>query len=341
MSRLCSSGGYLRLLTSAWRLVLSATGGTTTCVMAFQTSKNNLFNTRHRIQEITVQPATSERATRLKLFVDGRNVHELSTIKPGQTLRWDMQTFPCDVHSGSVIGLKLIEKHYMSPDREVLVEYAVSETVNQTSIIKDAGVFPSGLSTLGLVSRRPKTARTTKSLAVAVKFTNLSQIESNHSATFIEAAKMAGEAQGPLDKLGNYRGVLKTILSFGAAVAELYPTARLVIGVFTTAWEYLEKLQEQHEDLQRLIDGLTQMQPFINSVRDRAKEAALDRVVLGLLQLIEDTSNYIINSMNQTNAGRIMQGLGETIVSDCVSELLQKFGDLKEQFDRGVNITLI
>lgn len=45
------------------------------------------------------------------------------------------------------------------------------------------------------------------------------------------------------------------------------------------------------------------MQPFIDSVKGRATEAALEHVIISLLLLIEDTSNYIINSMNRTSTG--------------------------------------
>ncbi|KAF8594663.1 hypothetical protein BDV93DRAFT_159998, partial [Ceratobasidium sp. AG-I] len=308
--------------------------------MAFQTSENTSINIRHRIQEITIQPITSERSAKLEILVDGRSVHKLSTIEPGKDLHWEMQTYPCDVHPGSTIGLRLIEKHQLSPNREVLVEYRISDVANQTSITKDAGTFPSGLSALGLISKKPTTA-SVKPLTVTVKFMNLSQITTSYSDTFIRATKLIEETQGPLNRLGNFREVLKTIVDFGAVVAELHPTAKLVVGLCTMAWEHLEKIQEQHEDLQRLIDGLKQMQPFIDSVKNYAKEAVLKPIILALLLLIEDASNYIINSMHQTSAGQKTRGLSDTRNSYRTSELLQQFGDLKEQFDRGIGVQVL
>ncbi|KAF8605751.1 hypothetical protein BDV93DRAFT_543347, partial [Ceratobasidium sp. AG-I] len=326
--------------------------------MAFQTHGNTPPNIRHRIQgmhEITIQPTTSERQTKLEVLVDGRSVHKLSTIKPNQVLRWDMQTYPCDVHAGSTIGLRFIEKHQLSPDREVLVEYTFSDTINQTTITKHPGAFPSGLSALKLSSKRPNTASTAKPPTVTVNLLDLSQVASNYSAALLRATNMVEETNGPLDRLGNSREVLKTILGFGAVVAELHPTAKLVIGLCTKAWElrpltahttsqpiqYLEKLQKQHEDLQRLIDGLTQMQPFIDSIKHRTKEAALEHVIHSLLLLIEDTCNFIVNSMHQTSAGRVVYGFSDTKESYRINELLQKFGDLKEQFDRGVGVQVL
>ncbi|KAF8596004.1 hypothetical protein BDV93DRAFT_80081 [Ceratobasidium sp. AG-I] len=309
--------------------------------MAFQNHANVPPNIRHRIQDITIQPTISECPIKLEVLVDGQNVHKLSTIKPSQTLRWDMQTYPCDVHQGSTIGLKLIEKHHTSPDRELLIEYTVSEAVNQSVVTKHAGAFPSQWPAFGLVAKRPNTASATTPLVVTVKLLDLSQITSNYSNAFDRATTMVEETQGPLDKLGNSRETLKTILGFGAVVSELHPIAKLVIGLCTRAWELLEKIQKQHEDLERLINGLTQMRPFIDSLRKRAREAALEHVVFGLLKLIEDVANYIINSMHQTSAGRTKDGFSYTRESHRIGELLERLGDLKEQFDRGVGVQVL
>ena len=73
--------------------------------------------------------------------------------------------------------------------------------------------------------------------------------------------------------------------------------------VISQTTQYLEKLQKQHEDLQRLVHGLAQIQPFIDLIKNHAKEAALQHVILALLLVIEDTCNFIINSMYQTNTG--------------------------------------
>ncbi|KAF8596008.1 hypothetical protein BDV93DRAFT_500786, partial [Ceratobasidium sp. AG-I] len=298
-------------------------------------------NIRHRIQEITIQPTTSERPTKLEVLVNGQSVHKLSIVKPGQTLLWDMQTYPCETHPGSTIGLRLIETHYVSPDREVLVEYTISEAADQTSITRHPGAFPSGLSAFGFPPRTSNTAGPGKSFTVTVKFLDLSQVANSYSAAFVRATKMAEKTQGPLDKLRSSREVLKTILGFGAAVAELHPIAKLVVGLCTRAWEYLEKMQKQHEDLRRLLDGLAQIQPFIDAVKKRATEAALEHVILALLWLIEDTSNYIINSMHRTSTARVLHGFSDTREPDRINELLQQFGDLKEQFDRGVGVQVL
>lgn len=102
------------------------------------------------------------------------------------------------------------------------------------------------------------------------------------------------------------------------------------------------------------------MQPFIDSVKDRAKEPALNHTILALLHLIEDTSDFIINSMPQPGAGegklrqndlprscitvslihvgRTVRGFTGLARSDRINELLQRLGDLKENFDRGIGV---
>lgn len=68
-------------------------------------------------------------------------------------------------------------------------------------------------------------------------------------------------------------------------------------------FQQLENIQGQYEDLNRLMDGLAQMQPFIESIKDRATESALKDMILALLYLIEDTSNFILNYLSRTGAG--------------------------------------
>ncbi|KAF8595954.1 hypothetical protein BDV93DRAFT_514527 [Ceratobasidium sp. AG-I] len=298
--------------------------------MAFQPSGSTLLDIRHRIQEITIQPATSESPIKLEILVDGQTVHKLSTIDPNQTLRWDMQTYPW-----------FIEKHHTSPDREVFVKYTFSDAENETSITTDAGPFPSRWPAFGLVSKRPNATSAAMSIIVTVKFLDFNQIASNYSNALDRATKMVEETRGPLDKLGNSRETLKTILGFGVVAAELHPIAKLVIGICAKAWEHLEKIQKQHEDLKRLLDGLTQMQPFIDAVKNRAQEEVLEHVVLGLLKLIEDALNYIINSMHRTSAGRTKDGLSYTREPRQINELLERLGDLKEQFDRGIGVQVL
>lgn len=67
--------------------------------------------------------------------------------------------------------------------------------------------------------------------------------------------------------------------------------------------KYLEKSQGQYDSLKRLIGGLDQMLPFVESVRGRAKEKVLIDIILMLLYLIEDVSIFVINYLSDTNTG--------------------------------------
>ena len=64
----------------------------------------------------------------------------------------------------------------------------------------------------------------------------------------------------------------------------------------------LEKVQGQHDSLEKLINGPAQLRPFIDSVKSRAKDVLRDTIG-ALLYLIEDTSNCIINYVLQANLG--------------------------------------
>lgn len=70
----------------------------------------------------------------------------------------------------------------------------------------------------------------------------------------------------------------------------------------------LEKAQGEYDNLKRLIGGLDQMLPFVELVRDRAKESVLKDTILALLYLVEDVSNFVINYLSDTNTGLYPSG---------------------------------
>lgn len=75
-----------------------------------------------------------------------------------------------DAYMGSTIALKFTKKHWGSPDREVLMEYTISENTDQTPITRSVGAFPSLRSSLGITSKKPDNAGSSKSVEVTVKF---------------------------------------------------------------------------------------------------------------------------------------------------------------------------
>ncbi|KAF8593484.1 hypothetical protein BDV93DRAFT_612218, partial [Ceratobasidium sp. AG-I] len=157
-------------------------------------------------------------------------------------------------------------------------------------------------------TKKSATSGSSNSLEAIVIFPNMDLIATDYSSVLNKASEMTKDKGGPLDKMGNARVVLKTLLGFGKVVAELHPTAKLVVGLCATAWEYLEKAQGDYDSLKRLIDGLEQMLPFIESVQGQAKEDGLKQAILALLHMIEDVSNFVINYLSGTNATRTLQG---------------------------------
>lgn len=109
--------------------------------------------------------------------------------------------------------------------------------------------------------------------------------------------------------------------------------------------------------MQRLMEGLVGMQDFIEAVKGRTKEQVLLITIIALLHLLEDTCHYIINSLSQNGVGmyiqpfikpsliqllfwvvQTMRGLVDAQSSDKITSLMQKFAELKANFDRAVGV---
>jgi hypothetical protein len=55
--------------------------------------------------------------------------------------------------------------------------------------------------------------------------------------------------------------------------------------------------------MQKLIDGLNRILPFLDSIKPHSKETRLRETISALLNLIEDTSNFIVGYMSDTTVG--------------------------------------
>ncbi|KAG9093221.1 hypothetical protein FRC07_011501, partial [Ceratobasidium sp. 392] len=64
---------------------------------------------RHWIQEIKLQPNTSNYYIVIEIHVDGAKAHKLPLIKKGQQLHWAELLLPCDVHETSAITIQVTE----------------------------------------------------------------------------------------------------------------------------------------------------------------------------------------------------------------------------------------
>ncbi|KAF8603096.1 hypothetical protein BDV93DRAFT_508842 [Ceratobasidium sp. AG-I] len=90
---------------------------------------------RHRITEIKLEPSTSNYNINLKILVDGQEAHRLQPIRRGAPLLWN-RMIPCDVHSGSIVELRIYERHFLAAKRVGIVSYDVSEVWGQPEDIK-------------------------------------------------------------------------------------------------------------------------------------------------------------------------------------------------------------
>ncbi|KAF8598899.1 hypothetical protein BDV93DRAFT_478129, partial [Ceratobasidium sp. AG-I] len=309
--------------------------------MALQSPTNKRPAIRHRIKDITLHPNTSKRPIELEILIDNKAVHKFPPVEPGRSLVWDVQTYPCDAYIGASIQLKFIEKHRTSADRDVVVAYIVLDDSNRAPLTKHIGAFPTLFPTFRISPKKPAEPELRESMKVVVEFLNMDEIAKDYSAMLITVSDIARDRSGPLERMGNSRVVLKTIIGFGVVVAEIHPTAKLVVGLCTKAWEHLEKIQGQHDDLQRLISGLEEILPFIESVKGRARENVLQDTIVSLLHLVEDASNFIISDVSRSGAGKMLQGLYDNKTPDRISELLQRFKNLKDNFDRGVGVQVL
>ncbi|KAF8600074.1 hypothetical protein BDV93DRAFT_511135 [Ceratobasidium sp. AG-I] len=291
-----------RRLSQPKRSFLSTITPTAEHIMASHSPNEKISAIRHRIKEITLHPGTSKYPIGLEILVDKKTLHRLPNIGPSQPLIWDAQMYPCDAYIGAKVELRFTEKHRTFSDRQVLVDYTVLDEPNLPPVTKQVVGFPSLITAFGVSSNKPTVPGLNDLLKVVVKFPNF---DKDYSSALMKASEMMKDSNGPLEKMGNTRIVLKSLLEFGTVVAQLHPAAGLVVGLCTQAWEYLEKVQDEHDDLRRLITGLEHMRPFIESVKGRAKEAALKHTTLALLYLIEDTSNSVINYVSRASAGEL------------------------------------
>lgn len=66
--------------------------------------------------------------------------------------------------------------------------------------------------------------------------------------------------------------------------------------------------------MQRLMDGLKRMLPFLDLVKDYSKESLLGETISALLNLLEDTSNFIISQFLDKAAGMSQLSLIDVVL---------------------------
>ena len=71
----------------------------------------------------------------------------------------------------------------------------------------------------------------------------------------------------------------------------------------TMEYQRLERLQQLHDDLRRLLEGLERMLPFVDYVKDHAQNNLLGDTITALLNLIEDSSHFMLGYFSNSATG--------------------------------------
>ncbi|KAG8717079.1 hypothetical protein FRC09_014774 [Ceratobasidium sp. 395] len=143
--------------------------------------------------------------------------------------------------------------------------------------------------------------------------------------------------QSGLNTSGKLGSAFKTLLDLGSMLSELDPTggAKVAFSVCSMAWERIEKQEEQDDTLRDLIEQLAQLTPTIKSVQDVAN-ANLENTVTAMLNLIEDTSLFILKYKSQSNWKHILYSTIDSTMQDRIRDILDGFKKLKEEYDTKV-----
>ncbi|KAF8598068.1 hypothetical protein BDV93DRAFT_499033 [Ceratobasidium sp. AG-I] len=294
---------------------------------------------RHRIQEISLSPTPSKHPIELELLIDGTPVYGLPAVAPGSPLRWSLASHPCDVQSDSKITLKIIEKHFPSQRNRVgYLEYLVCNVGETASIHLEAGNPTSQSLGFGSANKRWDHGGP---FAVGLTFPDRDRVEDAYLVALNKADMMMESKKGPLEGLGRFRDMFKTLIDVGKLVAEMNSSAKLVVELCAMAWEHLEKLQQLHDDLRKLLEGLERILPFIDYVKEYAQNSLLGDTVTSLLNLIEDSSHFMLGYFSNSTTVRLLRSTFDGRAPDRVGELLQQFTDLKEDFDRSIRVQLL
>ncbi|KAG9126198.1 hypothetical protein FRC07_004489 [Ceratobasidium sp. 392] len=175
----------------------------------------------------------------------------------------------------SSIGVQVTEVHLFSPrDRVGKATYQLSEIIGlgSRSAGCDNGMFE-----------------------VHVKMLDEETAKQAY-AEALQTVQSLEKRSGVLEKAGRVGDAFKVVLNLGGMMADLDPTgsAKVVFSVCTAAWEHLERQEKQDEDLNMLVKQMRRAVPSVNSVQDIADDN-LKETVMGILNLIEDVSLFILN----------------------------------------------
>ncbi|QRV96745.1 Retrovirus-related Pol polyprotein from transposon opus [Ceratobasidium sp. AG-Ba] len=234
-------------------------------------------------------------------------------IACGDFLLWE-RIPPCDVKPSSIIEIRIHERYAFVRRRCIgSIEYDVSD-----------------------VDAQPK-AFHLKGLSVHVTFATPEPAR-DIAAQALSHAQVSQQKERFMAKLGAVRGVIKAVLDFGGAVAELDPRAKAVFAVVNKVWEKLEAQEKCDASVESLLDGLAGILPCAEAVQDAAKLKELRKTVEEMWKLIEDASHFIDDYRSKEEVVRTLAQYRGSNAQEQVNEILARLQDLKEKFDRGIRI---
>ncbi|KAG8711757.1 hypothetical protein FRC08_015492 [Ceratobasidium sp. 394] len=267
---------------------------------------------RHRLRAITLDPATSSYDVAITLLVDDKKVHKLRRVQKGQTLRWDDLPLPCDVHENSTLTVQVDEIH-KTRDRTELHKYQIPRVLGHDSwsIGRGNGKY-----------------------AVEVEFLNSEMAERAYREAFAKVQQLESQVNVP-GKTGKARAAFKALLMLGSTMTKLDPSGgtRMAFVVCAKAWELVEEQDKQNEDIHKLVEDLGRMIPPIESVK-RLANANLGQTVMGMLNLIEDVSLFIVRFYSRSYRTKLFSfSIFDSGPPDPTQEFIEKFKSLKEEFE--------
>ncbi|KAG9089482.1 POC1 centriolar protein A [Ceratobasidium sp. UAMH 11750] len=275
---------------------------------------------RHRFQEIKLEPPTSKYDIIVEIRVDDKKVHELPEVKRGQPLCWSGLCLPCDVYETSTIAIVITEIHTLRNKRDSAT-YRVSQAKGQDTLSIECA---------------------SKKYTVNLMFLDDKGAERAYRDAFKKAQEM-GTQPSIIQRAGRTGDAFKTLLELGSAMAELDPTgsAKIAFIICAKAWMHLEEQDQQNRELNNLVEDLAGMIPSIDSIK-RLADTDLRETAIAMLNLVEDVSLFILSS----DSRRVRTPIGSFVSpgsnpQDQIESFSSNFKRLREEFDTRVSVQVL
>ncbi|QRV93345.1 hypothetical protein RhiJN_21363 [Ceratobasidium sp. AG-Ba] len=271
--------------------------------------------TRYRINDIALDPTTSEYDVEVKIQVDEKTLHKLK-IGKGRTLYWGGCYVACDMSNASILTIQVTEIHTFR-DKNQAYTYTTSMLCGQDSVSTDRG---------------------TGTYSIRLGFIGSIEAERMYQEALVKARHLESQPS-VVQRLGKIGSAFKTLLDLGGAMADLDPTggAKVAFGLCSKAWEQIEQQDRLETELKGCIQAIADMIPSIEDVKPIAK-TSLAETAQEMSDLIEDISLFVLNYQSQ-NAWR---RLWSSTVGSSPQERVQNFSDalerLRKTFDTKVSV---